>query len=242
MNGRKFFQALLDSQTLNPHALAQRLDAPTLQSTFQRYLDGKTKEVRRSTFEPVANFFKVSVDGFYNPEIATQELMRLGLITDVRRAPGHEMIETSNVAPSAIGIRRVPLISHIQAGLWCEVVDSFLPGDANDWLLTDMDLSSSAFALEIKGLSMLPEFNPGDRVIIDPEVAPLPGDFVAAKNGEEEATFKKYRPRGMDAHGNTIFELVPLNEDFPSMRSDITPIKIVGTMVEHRKYRKRNRE
>lgn len=144
----------------------------------------------------------------------------------------------ANVSLVPIGLTRVPLISSVQAGVWTEVVDNFQPGDAEDWLMTDVKVSNHAFALEIKGDSMLPEFKPGDRVIIDTDVAPLPGDFVAAKNGHNEATFKKYRPRGTNEQGNIVFELVPLNEDFPSMRSDVAPIKIVGTMVEHRKYRK----
>ena len=144
----------------------------------------------------------------------------------------------SNVTAAPIGGRSIPVISAIQAGMWCEIVDQFQPGDADEYLLTDLELSAHAFALTIRGDSMLPEFNPGDRVIIDPEVPPHPGDFVAAENGEQEATFKKYRPRGMDASGNMIFELIPLNDDYPTLRSDIQPIRIVGTMVEHRKYRR----
>lgn len=143
-----------------------------------------------------------------------------------------------NVTPVPIGGNRIPMINYVQAGIWTDVVDSLQPGDADDWLMTDLRLSNHAFALEIKGDSMLPEFKSGDRVIIDPEIAPQPGDFVVAKNGGNEATFKKYRPRGTDESGNTIFELVPLNEDFESLRSDQQPIRIVGTMVEHRKYRK----
>lgn len=144
-----------------------------------------------------------------------------------------------NVTPAAMGARSIPLISYVQAGAWTDVVDSYHPGAADDYLLTDLELSSNAFALEIKGDSMLPEFRPGDRVIIDPMVSPQPGDLVVAKNGEEEATFKKYRPRGINERGDMVFELVPLNEDYPSMRSDVTPIRIVGTMVEHRTYRRR---
>lgn len=145
----------------------------------------------------------------------------------------------SNVAPAPIGGRSIPLINYVQAGAWTDVVDNYQPGDADEFLLTDLELSSNAFALEIKGDSMLPEFKPGDRVIIDPSVSPQPGDYVVAKNGEDEATFKKYRPRGVNERGDLVFELVPLNEDYPSMRSDVTPIRIVGTMVEHRKYRRR---
>ncbi len=144
-----------------------------------------------------------------------------------------------NVVPAAIGSRPIPLISYVQAGDWVEASDPYAIGDAAEWLMTDCDVSGSAFALEIKGDSMLPKFEPGDRVIIDPAVPPHPGDFVVAKNCEQEATFKKYRPRGLNENGESIFELVPLNEDYPSIRSDTQPIHIVGTMVEHRKYRKK---
>lgn len=87
---------------------------------------------------------------------------------------------------------------------------------------------------------MLPEFRPGDRVVIDPSMAPNPGDFVVAKNGHEEATFKKYRPRGRNADGVEVFELVPLNDDYPTLRSDVENLRVIGVMVEHRKrYRVR---
>lgn len=157
----------------------------------------------------------------------------------LKSGKGPRAIDDSNVATAQIGVRRIPLIDYVQAGIWTEVADSLQPGDAEDWLLTDLDLSGAAFALQIKGESMRPDFTPGDRVIIDPDVQPQAGDFVVAKNGEEEATFKKYRVRGTDDAGSTIFELVPLNPDFETMRSDERPIRIVGVMVEHRKYRRK---
>ena len=144
-----------------------------------------------------------------------------------------------NVTAAPLGTRRIPLIDYVQAGIWTEVTNPYAVGDASEWLLTDLDLSTTSFALRIKGDSMLPEFREGDSVIIDPAVIPNPGDFVAARNGEHEATFKKYRPRGINERGDQVFELVPLNDDFPSMRSDITPIIIIGTMVEHRRYRRK---
>lgn len=154
-------------------------------------------------------------------------------------APPPALHEPSNVSTALLGSRRIPLISYVQAGHMSEAIDPYQVGDAADWLLTDLELSANAFALRIKGDSMLPDFREGDTVVIDPAVEPIPGDYVVAKNGENEATFKKYRPRGVNERGDTVFELVPLNEDYPSMRSDITPIRIIGTMVEHRRYRKR---
>lgn len=144
-----------------------------------------------------------------------------------------------NVMPADIGATRVPVITYIQAGALSEVVDPFPPGAADEWLYTDLPVSDGTFALEIAGYSMADEFQPGDRVIIDPALQPHPGDFVAAQNGAREATFKKYRPRGMDENGNTVFELVPLNEDYPTLRSDTESLRVIGVMVEHRKYRRR---
>lgn len=187
----------------------------------KKALDGKTKAFTASNNQKAANLLGVSAEW-----LATGE-------------SGQFVLDKSNVSTAQIGSKQIPLISYVSAGLWRGAIEAFQPNDAHDWLVTDLDLSEGAFALEIKGDSMQPEFKPGDRVIIDPDIAPQPGDFVVAKNGHEEATFKKYRPRGVDPSGNVVFELVPLNDDYPTMRSDAVPIKIVGTMVEHRKYRKR---
>ncbi len=88
---------------------------------------------------------------------------------------------------------------------------------------------------------MEPDFREGDKVIIDPEIQPRPGDYVVAKlANENEATFKKYRPRGSDKDGRPTIELVPLNPDWPTLVVDSDhPGRIIGTMVEHRRYRQR---
>jgi len=147
----------------------------------------------------------------------------------------------NNVAPAAVGKRAIPVISAIQAGALREITEPYEVGDGYATLYTDDNYSKWAFGLEIEGESMLPEFRPGDLVIIEPEWEPRPGEYVAAKNGNEEATFKKYRPRGVDKQGETIFELAPLNDDYPTMRSDITPLIIIGVMAEHRRKSRRSR-
>lgn len=170
----------------------------------------------------------------------------LGKIAAALGCPVAELFQaapgSSNVEPAVVGSRRIPVLSYVQAGALTESVVPYTNPD--DWLVTDLDLSRAAFALRIKGLSMYSpsseeSFNEGDLVVIDPSVEPLPGDFVVAKNGDHEATFKKYRPRGINEKGIVVFELVPLNADYPSIRSDYTQVQIIGTMVEHRRYRKR---
>lgn len=136
---------------------------------------------------------------------------------------------------------RVPVISYVQAGNWTEVSDPYAPSAGLDEIHTDLDVGPHAFSLIIMGESMEPDFREGDKVIIDPDIQPRPGDYVVAKlANESEATFKKYRPRGSDKDGQPIIELVPLNPDWPTLGIDSDrPGRVIGTMVEHRRYRQR---
>lgn len=148
--------------------------------------------------------------------------------------------EPSNVEPAAIPAgAMVPILSYVQAGHWCE------PNEVRDhegnveWVQASVEMGPYGFALRLRGDSMMPFFRDGDLIFVDPEEPAHPGDFVVAKNGSDEAVFKKYRPRGYDDTGKEIFELVPLNEDYPILRSDISTIRIIGVMVEHRSFRKK---
>ena len=147
--------------------------------------------------------------------------------------------EIGNVTPAPIGLRQIPIISYVQAGCWTETCDCRAMDGSIETINTDLDLGSMAFALEVRGDSMAPEILEGDVVVIDPDVDPLPGDYVVAKNGSHEATLKQYRPRGTNEQGQEYFELVPLNPVYPAMRSDHHHVTIIGVMMEHRRYRKK---
>ncbi|MGL6559400.1 LexA family protein [Aeromonas dhakensis] len=150
--------------------------------------------------------------------------------------PGYHNVEPA-VIPQG---NRIPILSYVQAGNWREICEQATTFDGNvEYVTASVDIGPCGFGLWIRGHSMTPMFNEGDLVIIDPDEQPRPGDYVVAKNGSEEATFKKYRPRGIDESGQEVFELVPLNDDFPTMHSDRQHIEIIGVMVEHRIFRKR---
>jgi SOS-response transcriptional repressor LexA len=144
-----------------------------------------------------------------------------------------------NVVEAPIGLRAIPVISSVQAGALRDMESPYPPGSGYAVEYTDQNLSRWAFALDVDGLSMMPTFQPGDRIIVDPEIAPNPGDYVVARNGSEQATFKKYRPRGINTSGEMIFELVPLNEDYPTLRSDVEHLTVLGVVTEHRKKLRR---
>ncbi|HHQ4650977.1 TPA: LexA family protein [Aeromonas hydrophila] len=150
--------------------------------------------------------------------------------------PGYHNVEPA-VIPQG---NRIPILSYVQAGNWREICEQATTFDGNvEYVTASVDIGPRGFGLWLRGNSMTPFFNEGDLVIIDPDEQPRPGDYVVAKNGSEEATFKKYRPRGIDESGQEVFELVPLNDDFPTMHSDRQHIEIIGVMVEHRMFRKR---
>jgi SOS-response transcriptional repressor LexA len=149
----------------------------------------------------------------------------------------------SNTEPAVVPSgRRIPILSYVQAGHWREMCDQAFGVDGNtEFVLAGIDVGQHAFGLWLRGNSMAPTFNEGDLVIIDPDESPRPGDFVIAKNGSEEATFKKYRPRGIGLDGKEVFELVPLNDDYPTLYSDRQHIEIIGVVIEHRIFIRRHR-
>lgn len=153
-------------------------------------------------------------------------------------------VNGSVLVHGAPDMREVPLISFVEAGVWSDSNDPYPRGQGMEAIGIDPELAAHlsrvAFALKIEGHSMEPEFQPGDVIVVDPNIQPRPGDLVVAKlDGEEKATFKKYRDRGLDTDGNRVIELVPLNPDYPTLRIDAdSPGKIVATMVEHRRRRR----
>lgn len=153
--------------------------------------------------------------------------------------PAQLLAEYPEMEIAPPGTRRVPVWDYVQAGKWAGVAPNLRGEEMQDHVLTDVEYSNDAFAMVIRGDSMEPDFHEGEVVIIDPAVRAKPGDFVVAKDDLGEATFKKFRPRGMNDKGVDYFILEPLNQDYEPMRSDLQLIKIIGTMVEHRRYRKR---
>lgn len=156
-------------------------------------------------------------------------------------ATGKGSPELSNVEPAVIPQgNRVPILSYVQAGNWREMCEQATAFDGNvEYISAGGEIGPYGFGLWLRGDSMLPQFKEGDLIIVDPDESPQPGDYVVAKNGSNEATFKKYRPRGIDESGLEVFELVPLNDDYPTMHSDRQHIQIIGVMIEHRSFRKR---
>lgn len=154
----------------------------------------------------------------------------------------------SNVSPVRGHMKRIPILSYVEAGDpngIGQIQARQTAIENGDFIWVDEELPDDCFALRVVGHSMEPDFQPDDVLVIDPTLNPIPGDFVVASrvsraSDDLETTFKKYRPRGYDEHGREIFELVPLNDDYPKYDSRTEDLTITGVLVEHRRsYRRR---
>jgi SOS-response transcriptional repressor LexA len=204
-----------------------------------QWVSGLTKNIRPEALAKLAYATSTRMEWIATGE-GPMELSIYDLSRTLPLLVSEDKKAWENVESTNPGIRHVPVIGYVQAGLWTEATDPYPMGSGSETISSTENLGPTAFALRIKGDSNYPEYKEGEIVIIDPSVTPMPGDMVVAKNGEDEATFKKYRPRGTDDSGRDVFELVPLNSDYPTLRSDKDgPMRIIGTMVEHRRFRKR---
>jgi len=138
--------------------------------------------------------------------------------------------KTDHNQPTASQIKKVPILTYIQAGQFRDRAVPPYPGQAEDFIETDMP-GEKIFALRVKGASMEPEFREGEVIIVNPNLEPVPGDYVIVKSqdhGSEDATLKQLKKLG------STFFLHPLNpafEDIPLTKSH----KIVGKVVRRQK-------
>lgn len=131
--------------------------------------------------------------------------------------------------------RMVPVLSLREAGM-CETVKS----DPNRELVavdTGAGLGKNLVAVYVPDESMIANppsvdasFSEGDVIVFDRDAMVEPGDFcLVVVPGYDEPIFRKYRSRS-----GGVFELVPLNADYPS--ETVLPhhkAKIIGRLVRH---------
>jgi len=126
--------------------------------------------------------------------------------------------------------RRVPLLGWVQAGEWTDQNVEHAHFEPTEFVHTTARVSSRAFALTVVGESMInprgePSFPPGERIIVEPEMAATSGSLVVAQiDGEPETTFKK-----LVSDGGQHF-LVPLNPQYVTI-SVTQKTRICGVVI-----------
>ena len=198
MDGPQFLQALLDLRGLNPNAMAKKAGNHALQSTVARFLGGN--QSRRSTMQPVADFFGVDVGGFYDPDKARMELERLSGVNVSNPTT------TTTLTPSPLPggpVVHVPLLANAGSmGPGTEIQhDDVLVGHialSEQWVarrLQPTNINALRF-IHAYGDSMSPTFEDGDILLVDTGIKDpriIDGVYVMAAN--DRVYIKRVRQR-----------------------------------------------
>lgn len=137
-----------------------------------------------------------------------------------------------NFAPPSAPVRMLPIVAFANAGNFQEVIDSFEPGDADNYYPAPpgVALSNSAYWTTVSGFSMKnpnggQSFPPGTMILVEPEdKSPPNGSFVIARLPDtHEATFKRLN------YEDGLFHLEPLNPQYKIITVD-QPLEIIGTI------------
>lgn len=193
MSVKKNLSWLLAKNRMNSNSLFEATKVP--QPTIHRILTGESQDPRTSSLMPIARYFGVTV----------ADLRERDLESEASTLPGR-----SNVEPGPDLRGHVPLISWVQAGEWSQIVDNFIPGEAEDWMPCPRKYGPHTFALRVRGVSMEPRYQDGDIIFVDPGAQAEHGKNVVVRlDDEHEATFKQ-----LVVEGGQKF-LKPLNPDWP---------------------------
>lgn len=176
------------------------------QSAVTQWLSGDTKELKSDSAAAIQ-----AATGFSAVWLATGQGPRMAA-------------DTSNVAAGPNMGGSVPLLSSVQAGNFKEFVNNYNDlSTETERIPTAVPVKQYTFALRVEGDSMEPDFKEGMVLIVEPELDPLPNDFVVVKNGSEESTFKQLIKDGSDWY------LKPLNDRYP-LKSLTPDMRVVGVV------------
>lgn len=142
--------------------------------------------------------------------------------------------EISYKPTEKFGVKKIPVLSWVQAGEWTESGAPITENDISEWIFTTANLSDEGFALRVRGDSMTnpngaPSIPEGSFVVVDPDYGSaqeVNGKIVVAQIvGSTEATLKKFVIDG------PLKYLVPLNPNYRVMEVNGN-CKIVGIVKQ----------
>lgn len=142
-----------------------------------------------------------------------------------------------NIEPVTRTLQKVPLISWVSAGQLKEVFDPYQPGAAESWEEIEGPVSKQAYALRVRGDSMIaPDgtgFPDGSTIVVEPLREPKHRDYVVVRfPSSDEATFKQYVVDGPH------IILKALNPAYPpiQVKSDAIIAGVVTEVIMRRKF------
>lgn len=193
------------------------------------------REEKKLTQQQVADYLGITraayamyEAGKRNPKPGT-----LKKLCEFFEVPSDYLIGVGGAGGDRANAVRVPVFGVIPAGIPLEAIEDIL-----DWEEIPTNMlhgGKEYFALEVKGVSMYPDYQEGDRIIVQKTPTCNSGDVCVVYVNGYDATLKQVK---IDSDGSVT--LVPRNPEFPEKhftREEVTklPLSIAGVVVEIRR-------
>lgn len=137
------------------------------------------------------------------------------------RLEANQDLANYGIQPIGQQLNKVPLLDLVQAGDFREAFEDL---ESAEYIFTDAKVKQHTYALRVTGDSMMPIFQPNMIIIVEPDMPAVIGDYVIAKNGDNEATLKQLVKDGADWY------LKPLNPQYPTKTAN--HVNIVGVVIQ----------
>lgn len=205
----KILQRLLFERKMKPVDLARELHMP--QPTIHRLVVGKSTRPYRSSLEPIAEFFSLSVDQLLGEEALADEAGQ------------------DKLPEKAKKFRQIPVVE------W-EAAADLIDGqqeihDEKAYIMANPALSDKAFAVVMHDSSMEPVFPKGSTLVFDPMETAKDRNYILVKLKDAKAPiFRQLLIDGEDKY------LKPLNPDLSNFKMRILEDEdiIVAVLIEAR--------
>lgn len=156
---RRNLQYLIDKHDTNPTALAAATGVP--QPTIHRILSGESKDPRSANVQRLADYFNVTADFLRTADAEG---------VDAPTQDGEGLLE----APPLRSFKNVRVVGTVEGG-----AEGFLEDmPSGDGTIEYPAKHPDAYALRVRGDSMRPRIKSGEFIVIEPHIAPNPGDDV----------------------------------------------------------------
>ena len=183
------------------------------------WVNGPTQELEGSNLVKAAEFLNVSSRWLAGDNVPMTENPKQSFDNNINLK---EKISLEG--------RPIPVISWVQAGSWSGTESIPADTEFEEWLPPNSDCGKNGYALIIRGVSMAPKFDPGDRIYVNPDIQTFDlktDDLVIVScDGDTEATFKKLIIEGNERY------LQPINPNWPEQIIKLTEgCRLVGKVV-----------
>lgn len=202
---RDVIKELQEAYQINDAELARETGIP--QATIYRLVSGMTDDPKVSSLKPLASFFNITI----------------GQLTGDEPLP--PTLNTKSINQNKWNYK-LPIISWEQASVWHQCVAKLTYANWSDWCSTNFPVSASAYALSLSAKALDAPFNNEAVVIIEPNLSPEEGDYVAIHFSDTKAvSLRRWIIDGGEPW------LVPLQKGLPTIKWN-TEDRFCGVIIQ----------